>query len=298
MPDTIKLPGFLCCPECHEDLVTDNESTRCRNGHTYGVVDGYLDFFQSSSVDADLPNLDAVQETMGMRKRGDNFLLPWLKQFNAETVLDDGCGVGYTVEYLCQNGIDAYGIDPGQRTRWWAERAEGSRSRLFRADGLKLPFADASFDAILSSGVIEHIGEPLPRRQQHPYQRAYIHEMLRVLRPNGRALIAAPNGAFPIDFWHGSVRPIRTPLRVHMPYEAWMPNAREVAGWVSSAPVDTEVKILPPNGYLAFDTVRTHWYGRAFSGLMASVFRLIDRYPGLAATPINPWLIVEVQRGP
>jgi hypothetical protein len=77
-----------------------------------------------------------------------------------------------------------------------------------------------------------------------------------------------------------------------------MPNGREVAGWVSSAPVETEVQFLPPTGYLAFDTVSTHWYGRMLRVLMVSVFRLIDRYPRLAASPLNPWLIVEVHRAP
>jgi SAM-dependent methyltransferase len=251
-----------------------------------------IDFVKTESVDVGIAPHLVDQETSGMYKRADNYVLPWIREFGGRVVLDDGCGVGHTVEYLHEKGLETYGIDPGRRQKYWPAQT----SRLFRADGTKLPFADESFDAVLSSGVIEHIGEPLARRQQHPHQRAYIHEVIRVLRPGGRAMIAAPNGAFPIDFWHGTVGRVRLPLRPHIPYEAWMPNGREVAQWVRSAPVDADVRYLPPLGYLAFDNVRTHWYGRVFGGFMMSVFRLIDRYPRLSASPLNPWLIVEIRR--
>lgn len=287
------IPDFLRCPDCQSVLSPDIDCVRCPEGHTFPVAEGVIDFFKADGVGGEVTPHRVGQETSGMRKRVDNYVLPWLREFGARVVLDDGCGVGHTVEYLCQQGIEAYGIDPGPRQKYWP----AERSRLFRADGTKLPFADGSFDAVLSSGVIEHIGEPLARRQQHPHQRAYVHEVVRVLRRGGRALIAAPNGAFPIDFWHGTVGPVRLPLRPHVPYEAWMPNAREVAGWVRSASFDAEVRCLSPLGYLAFDNVRTHWYGRAFSGLMMSVFQLIDRYPRLSSSPLNPWLIVEIRRG-
>jgi SAM-dependent methyltransferase len=286
------LPDFLCCPDCRSVLAVDGDCVRCPEGHTFPVAEGVIDFLKVDGVGGEVAPHLVDQETSGMYKRVDNYVLPWLREFGGRVVLDDGCGVGHTVEYLHEQGIEAYGIDPGPRQKYWPAQT----SRLFRASGTKLPFADESFDAVLSSGVIEHIGEPLARRQQHPHQRAYIHEVIRVLRPGGRALIAAPNGAFPIDFWHGTVGRVRIPLRPHVPYEAWMPNGPEVAGWVRSAPVDSEVRYLPPLGYLAFDNVRTHWYGRVFGGLMMSVFRLIDRYPRLSASPLNPWLIVEIRR--
>src|SRR6202040_957808 len=46
-----------------------------------------------------------------------------------------------------------------------------------------LPFRDASFDAIYSMGTIEHFNET---------ERA-VHEMVRVLKPGGRAIIGVPN---------------------------------------------------------------------------------------------------------
>lgn len=52
----------------------------------------------------------------------------------------------------------------------------------WRADLTALPFADGSFDLILSSHVLEHI----------PDDRRAIKELSRVLRPGGHAIIAVP----------------------------------------------------------------------------------------------------------
>jgi SAM-dependent methyltransferase len=59
-----------------------------------------------------------------------------------------------------------------------------------KASGLSLPFADRSFDLVVSFAVIEHVGD----RQQ---QRALVQEMLRV----GKACcITTPNRWYPIEF--------------------------------------------------------------------------------------------------
>lgn len=59
-----------------------------------------------------------------------------------------------------------------------------------KASGLSLPFADRSFDLVVSFAVIEHVGD----RQQ---QRAFVQEMLRV----GKACcITTPNRWYPVEF--------------------------------------------------------------------------------------------------
>jgi SAM-dependent methyltransferase len=64
-------------------------------------------------------------------------------------------------------------------------RAEsgGEVLRCAVSDVRALPFADASFDAVYSMGTIEHFAET---------QRA-VEEMVRVLKPGGRAIVGVPN---------------------------------------------------------------------------------------------------------
>lgn len=58
--------------------------------------------------------------------------------------------------------------------------------RFTRVDGVQLPFADSSFDFVISNHVIEHVGD----RDQ---QRAHLAEISRVLKPAGMAYLSVPN---------------------------------------------------------------------------------------------------------
>lgn len=53
------------------------------------------------------------------------------------------------------------------------------------ADNARLPFPDASFDAILCTEVLEHVPEPI----------AVVREMARILRAGGQLLLTAPLGS-------------------------------------------------------------------------------------------------------
>ena len=59
-------------------------------------------------------------------------------------------------------------------------RLVGLTTRLVRSDAETLPFADASFDAVYSFGVLHHT----------PDTRGAIEEIRRVLRPGGRAVVS------------------------------------------------------------------------------------------------------------
>jgi SAM-dependent methyltransferase len=52
--------------------------------------------------------------------------------------------------------------------------------------GVELPFADASFDVVISNHVIEHVGDALA-------QLAHLQEIRRVLKVDGLAYLAVPN---------------------------------------------------------------------------------------------------------
>ena len=95
----------------------------------------------------------------------------------AHRVLDVGTGEGQVARLAARAGADVVGVDPT-----WAQLAE-ARQRAggpayARAEAARLPFADASFDAVVACLVFEHINE----------MDAAIAEVARVLAPGGRFL--------------------------------------------------------------------------------------------------------------
>jgi SAM-dependent methyltransferase len=95
--------------------------------------------------------------------------------------LDVGCGTGALASRLADAGYEMAGVDPSDgmlgilRERAPAVRAE-------RASGTDLPFADNSFDLVLSVAVMHHIADPEDVRRT-------LAEMVRVARHSGRILV-------------------------------------------------------------------------------------------------------------
>ncbi len=74
------------------------------------------------------------------------------------------------------------------------------------AAGEAIPFLDASFDAILSHEVLEHVSD----------DRLAVREMVRSLRPGGRLVVFVPNKGYPFEthgiYWRGQYRFGNIPL--------------------------------------------------------------------------------------
>lgn len=102
---------------------------------------------------------------------------------NARAVLDWGCGNGHFARFLLTQGLDVtgYSYDPPPSFVAGAERFHFVPGTA--GDPCALPFADAQFDAVFSIGVLEHVHELAGD------QRRSMAELLRVLRPGGRAFI-------------------------------------------------------------------------------------------------------------
>jgi SAM-dependent methyltransferase len=92
-----------------------------------------------------------------------------------EHVLDMGCGDGQISRLLAANGARVVGIDPTWNQIVVA-RQRGGGPVYARATADGLPFADASFDAVLACLVFEHIDAVDDA----------IGEIARVVRPGGR----------------------------------------------------------------------------------------------------------------
>jgi arsenite methyltransferase len=96
-----------------------------------------------------------------------------------EKVLDIGSGPGLLAAELADEGADVLGVDPSESMLAMARRREIPRATFETGDALSLPVADASFDAAVSTQVLEYVEDVADA----------LREAHRVLRPGGRLLV-------------------------------------------------------------------------------------------------------------
>jgi SAM-dependent methyltransferase len=142
-----------------EGAIKAHADIRFRSEYDYAL----FEYYRSAKVIASL-------ERAGVAVRG--------------RVLDAGCGGGGMPLSLAEEASMVVGIDPAPRfqdagVRLGRER--GLRNLVFaQADGMFLPFKDATFDLVLSHAVIEHVADaPL-----------YLRECARVLAPSGHIFLS------------------------------------------------------------------------------------------------------------
>jgi SAM-dependent methyltransferase len=299
----------LICPQCRAALQRDGHSLRCPNGHEWPVDDGIADFAKGNYYDHFDPTTDLRDghaeglqlELEGTRRRILDFYAPMIPA--RSRVLDCGCGNGLSVDLLNDAGFDAWGNDLSALRKWqWRERKRSDR--LVVASALSLPFADESFDVIVSSGVIEHIGveetgvprytvRALPNRDE--LRRAYFRELSRVLAPGGSLFVDCPNGLFPIDFWHADApgRP-----RFHSIREGFLPSYRELREYALTTMSNASVEALSPYRRLQFRQASRNGYGRMLARPVEFFLKAMTARPlrFLSSSFLNPFLVVKITK--
>lgn len=110
---------------------------------------------------------------------------------SGDRVVELGCGPGLYSRKLAQRfpQIAVIGVDRSERQLSWARaRADSgaiSNCSFVRVNILSLPFAEASFDALVASRIFTVL----------PDRRRAVDEMFRVLKAGGRCFIAEPRYA-------------------------------------------------------------------------------------------------------
>ena len=108
-------------------------------------------------------------------------------------VLDLGCGKGRHSFEAFRRGALVVGVDLDAESLREAagmtdameaagDAPRGGAAFQVRADALRLPFADDSFDYVMASEVLEHI----------PFDESAMQEIARVLKPGGSVAVSVP----------------------------------------------------------------------------------------------------------
>lgn len=132
----------------------------------------------------------------------------WIPLENAR-VLEHGCGVGMYSSQIRRrytDHVEAFDIEADR-----VAQAQIDAPHALIAAAENLPYAANSFDALLSQDVLEHVADDAQSA----------HEIVRVLKPGGRAAILVPNRWYPFEthghFWRGKYHFGNTPLINYLP---------------------------------------------------------------------------------
>ena len=153
------LRPLLRCPLCHAAL-TENGGLRCDNGHAFRTGTDAYDF-----LTAEIGDRVGAFPTDNVSAHGYDASLIALIEASSGPVLDVGAGA--RPDYR----DDVFNL----------EIAEYPTTDVVAAIEF-LPFADSSFDLVISVAVLEHVRNPF----------AAARELVRILRPGGRVFAAVP----------------------------------------------------------------------------------------------------------
>lgn len=103
---------------------------------------------------------------------------PHLVGQTQQTILDVGCGDGRHTVFFLGRGNTVHGLDIGDHR---SARSVPFHFRVY--DGVTFPYADETFDLVVSFDVLEHVED----------DGRMVREMWRVLKPGGRVFAGTPN---------------------------------------------------------------------------------------------------------
>lgn len=134
------------------------------------------------------PLSDGWRKEFKLHEQTLNLIKKYIPKPFEKRVLDIGCGLGILVNALSTIGAKAEGIDKHILGEWGIKGIQ----ELWDKKGIKIkvndfllePYADSSFDVIISEDVFEHLKYT---------QKEFLNKIYKLLRPGGIMILATPN---------------------------------------------------------------------------------------------------------
>ncbi len=203
-------------------------------------------------------------------------------------LLEIGTGSGGIADYFVRQSPAAYDVSACDVVD---QRVARSGFRFATVKGVSLPYADQSFDVVISNHVIEHVGD-------RTAQLAHLREIRRVLAAGGVGYLAVPNRWMLVEPHFG------------LPLLSWLPRPLAsayvrlagrglhydcrplTAGQLTSMVAEAQMTAVA----LEVPAIRIHGELEGRRGL---VLRAVERLPSTllrGARPIVPTLICLLRR--
>lgn len=232
-------------------------------------------------MDTDLPPLEDTGERVIPGNSGKGFARVNLvrhrvahqyairKIRGARRVLDVGCGTGYGSAMIASRVHEVIGIDVSEEAIARAKAQHQLDNLEFIAmPATELDFPDGSFDTAYSIQVIEHVEEV----------ELHLSEVVRVLRPGGRFIVATPN------------RFTYSPSGLHNPFHVREYDARELEALLTSFFAEVEITGLHAGLDLA---LRPEVRDYEFSARIKALRTALENVPEELRKFVEEWLVED-----
>ena len=137
------------------------------------------------AIDEDIPPGPYPRDSQLVFKRVPELVTHEATKGAPGRVLDVACGLGGQLALLREQGWEGWGLDASLPLAAYCRQrfAEAGGTPIVVATAESLPFRDHTFDRIVCQGSLDHFPEP----------KAFMQDLARVLKPDGRAIIGISN---------------------------------------------------------------------------------------------------------